>query len=392
MTKGPLSSLKILDFSTLLPGPYATLMLSDLGADVLCIESLSSKNGKEKFKTPLSMREYLGRSKKSLALNLKEKSSHEIIKSLLKNYDIVIEQFRPGVMKRLGLDYETLSNIKPSLIYCSITGYGQTGPYRDRAGHDINYLSLCGVSSYSGTKENGPILSGLQIADITGGSFHAVTGILASVINREKTGKGEYIDISMMDGSFVLNSIHGAESLSSSKDLSFESNLLNGGSFYDYYETKDGRFFSVGSLEPKFFRELLKGLNREDLLETSLKTREKEKEKIKKEITKAFKTKTFKEWRDIFSKLDACVEPVLSFQESLDDPHVKERELIVDVPCGEGGESKKQIGSAFKFSSFKPQFKTIGMDSGHHSKEVLIEAGYTEDQLVKLRDEGVIEF
>lgn len=392
MTKGPLSSLKILDFSTLLPGPFATMMLSDLGADVLCIEGLPSKNKNDKLKTPPSMREYLGRSKNSLGLNLKEGSSREIIKRLLKNYDIVVEQFRPGVMKRLGLDYEKLSIIHPSLIYCSITGFGQTGPYRDRAGHDINYLSLCGVSSYSGVKGEGPILTGPQIADIAGGSFHAITGILASVIHREKTGEGQYIDISMLDGSFSLNSIHGADSLSNKKDLSFESTLLNGGSFYGYYKTKDDRFFSVGSLEPKFFRELCKGLNRKDILDMTLKEENKGKDYIKEEFKKTFKSKTFKEWRDIFSKLDACVEPVLSFQESLNDPHVKERGLIVDVPCGEDGESKKQIGSPFKFSSFKNHYKNIGKMAGHDTKSVLLEAGYTEEELNKFRKQGAIEF
>ena len=227
--KSPLSSLKILDFSTLLPGPFATMILADMGADILWVDNVKSKIDQEDSKTA-SIREYLGRSKRSIALNLKKPEAVDIIKRLVDEYDIIVEQFRPGVMKRLGLDYKTIFKINPRIIYCSITGYGQTGPYKDRAGHDINYLATAGVSSHSGRKKYGPILSGVQIADVAGGSLHAVTGILAAVIQRIQTGEGQYIDISMTDGSFALNSIHGADFLSGGSEPKFESTILNGGS------------------------------------------------------------------------------------------------------------------------------------------------------------------
>ena len=163
-------------------------------------------------------------------------------------------------MDRLGLSYKSLSQLNSKLIYCSITGYGQTGPLKQKAGHDINYLSLSGVSSYSGTTSEGPTLSGIQIADLAGGSMHAVTGILAAIIERQSRNIGQHIDISMLDASFALNSIHAADYLVNDNEASFQSNNLNGGGFYNYYKTKEGKYFSVGSIEPKFFKELCEEL------------------------------------------------------------------------------------------------------------------------------------
>ena len=224
-------------------------------------------------------------------MNLKKPEAVDIIKRLVDEYDIIVEQFRPGVMKRLGLDYKTIFKINPRIIYCSITGYGQTGPYKDRAGHDINYLATAGVSSHSGRKKYGPILSGVQIADVAGGSLHAVTGILAAVIQRIQTGEGQYIDISMTDGSFALNSIHGADFLSGGSEPKFESTILNGGSYYDYYKTKDGRYFSVGSLEPKFFLKLLQVMKKYDDVEIDPENQFGNQKDIKSQLSKIFKKK-----------------------------------------------------------------------------------------------------
>ena len=187
---GPLQGLKILDFTTLLPGPYATMMLADMGAEVLRVVSgtrldlttlLPPFIGKENISAILA---YLGRGKKSLTLNLKDPRAITIVQQLLAEYDILIEQFRPGVMAKFGLDYDSLKERLPRLIYCSLTGYGQTGPMADRAGHDINYLARSGLMAYSGRKETGPVLTGMQIADIASGSYNSAVGILAAVVHR----------------------------------------------------------------------------------------------------------------------------------------------------------------------------------------------------------------
>ena len=213
---GPLQGLKILDFTTLLPGPYATMMLADMGAEVLRVVSGTRIDlttlmppfiGKEKISAVSAC---LGRSKKSMTLNLKDPRAVQIVQRLLDEYDVLIEQFRPGVMARFGLDYRTLKEVKPSLIYCSLTGYGQTGPMADRAGHDINYLARSGLMSYSGRKDNGPVLTGMQIADMAAGSYNAIIGLLAAVVCRQNTGEGQYLDVAMTDGVMAFNAIAGA--------------------------------------------------------------------------------------------------------------------------------------------------------------------------------------
>ncbi len=241
-----LSGIKILDFTYLLPGPFATMILSDLGAEVLRVESHTRMDMArlappyvDKDGTISCMHAYLNRNKRSIALDLKFKESIALIKRLIaeKGYDIVIEQFRPGAMGRLGLSYEILSGINPGLIYCSITGYGQTGPMRDRAGHDINYLALSGVMSYSGTKDGGPGLMGIQVADVGSGSNNAAIGLLAAIVHRMKTGKGQYIDVSMTDGVFPYHVVSGLGSLVGGPEPGYETEILNGGSLYGFYET-----------------------------------------------------------------------------------------------------------------------------------------------------------
>ncbi|KZZ35035.1 CaiB/BaiF CoA-transferase family protein, partial [Oleiphilus sp. HI0117] len=260
----PLKGIKILDFTTLLPGPYATQLLADMGAEVVRVES-PTRPDLLKLLPPMvgkvsASHASVNRNKKTIAVDLKHESAKEIVHKLVSEFDIVIEQFRPGVMARLGLDYEALVKFQSKLIYCSITGYGQTGPLKDRAGHDINYLALSGLASFSGRKETGPTLSATQVADIAGGSHHAVMAILAAVIERASTGKGQHLDISMSDAALALNTMFGANALVSGKDPACGEEMLNGGLFYDYYQTADGKYISVGSLEPNFAMVLLSTL------------------------------------------------------------------------------------------------------------------------------------
>ncbi|MFP7296320.1 CaiB/BaiF CoA transferase family protein [Neobacillus niacini] len=370
-----LKGLKILDFSTLLPGPYATLMLADLGADVLRVESASRpdmlrdgypRDGKESVNHG-----YINRSKKSITLDLKNAEAIEIVKKLVAEYDIVLEQFRPGVMERLGLGYEALKEVNPKLIYCSITGFGQTGPYRHRPGHDNNYLSIAGVASYSGRKKGGPAPSGIQIADVAGGSLHGVIGILSAVIYRNRTGEGQWIDISMTDCSFALNATVAAGYLMGDITPELEGTFLNGGNFYDYYETKDGRYFSVGSLEPQFRKLLCKGIGRADLIELSFSEKEEDIHAFKNEVKNAFLSKTFAQWQKVFAEIEACVEPVLTFAEACLHPQIVNRGMIVKVPRTNGG-YQKQIACPIKTSVFKPDYKHPGVGLGEHNEEIVL--------------------
>lgn len=376
-----LNKIKILDFTTLLPGPYATMTLADMGADVLWVEAIS--DGDLSFKhRGAAMRSYLGRSKRSISINLKDPKGKAIIETLISDYDVLVEQFRPGVMERLGLSYESLSQLNSKLIYCSITGYGQTGPLKQRAGHDINYLSLSGISSFSGLKKEGPTLSGVQIADLAGGSMHAVTGILAAIIERQDQGIGQYIDISMLDGSFALSSIHAADYLVSNNEATFQSNNLNGGSFYNYYKTKDNKYVSVGSIEPKFFKQVCEGVGRMDLYNPDYLTPEAQ-DGIKQGFVEAFEKMTQQECVDLFVESDACVEPVLSLSEAIESEQLQNRGMVVDVPNNTKG-TERQVASPLKFSNSDPVYKHTAPTRGKDTKVVLKEIGYEQDEIEAL--------
>ena len=348
----PLANLKILDFSTLLPGPYATMMLADMGAEVLRIEAPDRVDLAKvmppfdgKFSTTFS---YLGRGKQTLQLNLKQPESVEKVKQLVQDYDIVVEQFRPGVMDRLGIGYEVLKAINPKLIYCAITGYGQTGPYKDRAGHDINYLAISGVASHCGRADSGPPPMGIQIADVAGGSHHAVMGILAAVIKRQETGEGAFIDISMTDAAFALNAMAGAAALAGGQPQKPESGMLNGGTFYDYYQTRDGRWLSVGSLEPQFSSRLCDTLELGELKSYALSQKPEHQQELKAAIKQKIAERSLAEWREVFADVDACVEPVLTIEEAAEHPQLKARGMIVDRDRGDG-RSQNQLGRPILF-------------------------------------------
>ena len=348
----PLANLKILDFSTLLPGPYATMMLADMGAEVLRIEAPDRVDLAKvmppfdgKFSTTFS---YLGRGKQTLQLNLKQPESVEKVKQLVQDYDIVVEQFRPGVMDRLGIGYEVLKAINPGLIYCAITGYGQTGPYKDRAGHDINYLAISGVASHCGRADSGPPPMGIQIADVAGGSHHAVMGILAAVIKRQETGEGAFIDISMTDAAFALNAMAGAAALAGGQPQKPESGMLNGGTFYDYYQTRDGRWLSVGSLEPQFSSRLCDTLELGELKSYALSQKPEHQQELKAAIKQKIAERSLAEWREVFADVDACVEPVLTIEEAAEHPQLKARGMIVDRDRGDG-RSQNQLGRPILF-------------------------------------------
>lgn len=388
---GALDGLKVLDFSTLLPGPYATLMLADLGAEVLKISSRDKYDLVVHWPPKLENTDttaaaaWLGRNKKTIFLNLKKAEAVEAVKRLVLEYDIVVEQFRPGVMAKLGLNYELLSQVNPKLIYCSLTGYGQSGPLKDRAGHDINYMSRSGVMASAGRKATGPVLTDMQIADVAVGSMNSVIGILAAVHHRERTGEGQFIDVAMLDGMVPFNSMDGACFLAGAPAPEREGQMLNGGAVYDFYETADGGHMSVGSLEPKFFAALCNAMQRPEwadgtILKTNLPL-------VKETFRAKFREKTRDEWTEIFSHWDACVEPVLTLEEAVKDAHINERGMLPEVVLPQAPAQRvRQLGCPIKLSACPAQYRHAGYPEGWHTVEILSRMGYSTEEIKALSE------
>ena len=387
-----LSNLKILDFSTLVPGPFATMMLADLGANVLRVES-PTRPDMIRAMGPFSdgtstAHAVLNRSKRSIGLDLKNPAAVDMVKKLVANYDIIVEQFRPGVMDRLGVGFETLREINPKLIYCSITGYGQTGPNRDRAGHDNNYLSLSGLNGYSGRDGNRTPIMGMPLADLAGGSLHSIVGILAAVNQRTQTGLGQHVDISMTDAIFGMSSMFGSHFLAGNQEPKPGTTTLNGGIFYDYYLTADGRNLSIGSLEPQFFNQLCVTLGLESFVDLGSKPDAESQQKFKQLLEATIVTKSLAEWVDIFKDKDACVEPVLTLAEACESEQIKQRDLIVTVDTYDGA-VQNQIGTAIKLSDSPSKYGLCGAPLGHHNQSVMAELGMSEHEMDAAKKSGM---
>lgn len=369
LSNTPLSGLKILDFSTLLPGPFATLLLADLGAEVIHVES-PTRVDLVRVMPPYAdgqatAHAYLNRNKQSVALDLKNPNSIARVKQLIAEYDIVVEQFRPDVMTRLGLGYDDLKQINPKLIYCSITGYGQTGAYKNRAGHDINYVSLAGIAGHSGRQDSGPPAMGIQVADVAGGSLHAVIGILSAVIERQRSGLGQHIDISMTDCAFTLNNMAASAQVAGGEEQAPEAATLNGGSYYDYFKTQDGRYISVGSLEPQFMLGLSAALALPVLAEKGASMFPEDRVAVKQAVADAIAAQPYAHWQQVFATLDVCVEPVLSLKEAAESSLATERGWVVEVPLTEGNaKTQKQLACPIKFSRSVARYDYVGQQLG----------------------------
>ncbi|MEW5738103.1 MAG: CaiB/BaiF CoA-transferase family protein [Myxococcota bacterium] len=336
----PLEGLKVLDLSRLLPGPYATLVLADLGAQVDKVEEPGvgdyTRHSPPMKDDTSALFLGLNRNKRSIALDLKSPDGAAKLKALARQYDVLVESFRPGVMDKLGLGWDALQKENPRLIYCAISGYGNTGPDRLRAGHDINYLARCGALAYGGKPGGAPAMAGVQIADIGGGSLFALVGILAALHERSRTGKGRFVDVSMTDGALAFLHMHLAGRLVMGKEgvpLQRGREALNGGyPCYGLYQTGDGRWLAVGALEPKFFMGVCAALERPELMDGAYDTGELG-ARTRAELEKVFASKPLAHWIELFRTVDLCVEPVLEGDEVLDDPQLKARGLFEE----EGG-------------------------------------------------------
>ena len=364
-----LSGLKVLDFSTLLPGPFASLYLADMGAEVIHIESATRPDLIRLFPPyangQATSHSYLNRNKQSITLDLKSPESIQLIHEKIAEFDIVLEQFRPGVMQRFGLDYANLAKINPRLIYCSITGYGQTGDYQQRAGHDINYLALSGIAGHSGRQAGGPPPLGIQVADVAGGSLHALVAILSAVIERQRSGLGQYIHISMTDCAATLNNMAASAVLAGQVPQYAEQSYLNGGTYYDYYETADGRYLSVGSLEPQFMQGLAQILKLPILLEKGASLDPQVRLQVKHAIQDKIKTQSCATWQQVFAQHDVCVEPVFTLDEALHSPLAQQRGWTVEVPIQQNAEkTETQLACPIKFSRSQMRYDYIGQALG----------------------------
>ncbi|MBN1534913.1 MAG: CoA transferase [Spirochaetes bacterium] len=383
----PLEGVKILDFTYLLPGPFGTMMLADMGADIIKVENSESPDIVRLLPPHIdgmsAIYGHLNRGKKSLSLNLKKQEAREIVRALVGEYDIVIEQFRPGTLDRLGIGYEALREINPSLIYCSLTGYGQSGAYADRAGHDINYMALSGVDSISGRDETGPQLSAIQIADIASGSKNLVIGVLSAYIGRRSTGRGDRIDVSITDGVFAMSLFSVAGYLAGG-DEPRRGGLLSGGALYDYYATADGRHLSVGPIEQKFFNVFCEVIGCPEVAETGIINWN-----MKRRVAEVIAGHPLSYWKEKFSRVDACVEPVCTVSEAVSAPPLSDREMVVRVATTAGDEVQ-QIGNPIKFASGHHFAEQAGVPLGHHNDEILAGIGYSPDDIARLRGTGAL--
>jgi len=389
----PLASFRVLDLTRLLPGPFCTWLLADFGADVIKVED-PDLGDYARWMPPLqgklgAMFVSLNRNKRSIALNLKTEKGKAVFRELVKQADVLVESFRPGVMDRLGLGYSDLREINPRLVYCAITGYGQDGPYADLPGHDVNYLSYAGMLGLQGEREGNPVLPSVQVADLGGGAMMAAVGILLALLARNQTGKGQFVDISMTDGVIAWLQASLPAFLASGKLPERGTLPLSGGkACYAVYETADGRHLSVGALEPKFWEVFCKAIGRPDLIPL-LDAPLPEQERMKREIGEIIRSKPLQEWLHVFEGRDTCVAPVLNLEEMTRDPQVQHRQMIMEVDHPVLG-TIRQIGFPIKLSETAAQVRLPEPQLGEHNEEILKELGYDDAAIEKLRAEKII--
>ena len=394
MQTKPLHGINILDLTRLLPGPMCTLHLADMGADVIKIEEISMGDYARSI-PPLQNENSsfflaVNRNKRSVTLDLTKQEGRKVFLKLSENADVIVESFRPGVVKKLGIDYESIKKVNPKIIYCSITGYGQTGPYKDKAGHDLNYCSYAGIIKSVGSRESAPpSIPNFQISDIVGGSLNAAMGILAALIQQKTSGEGQYIDVSIFDG-VLAHSVTALAHLKSMENYGVDtSDMLNGSLHcYSIYETKDARYIALGALEFKFWQRFCEAVEKDDLVSQHMAMGE-DSEKVFKELNALFKTKTFTQWTEHFKDVDCCVSPVLSMQETIKNEQVRARNTVITKKHPSEGEVV-QFGLPIKFSSFEFDVEKPAPLHGQHTEEILTKLGYSADEINNLKTEKII--
>lgn len=367
-----LTGIRVLDMSRLLPGPYCTMLLADFGAEVIKIEEPGKGDYSRSFPPFLKDFGYwhlqLNRNKQSVVLDLKSEEGRNIFLELVKTADVVVESYRPGVLKKLGVDYETASKVNPKIVYCSLSGYGSKGPLAHKADHDLGYLSLAGVTAMSGEADGAPAIPGVLMADMNA-ALSAGMSIMIALRHAALTGQGQEIDISLFNVAMTL--MPGAASLFFGSGFVAErgNNWLTGAyANYNIYATADGRYVSVGCLEKKFWRNLCIGLGKEELIDMI--DDESNHPYLKEQLAGVFKQKTMREWEEFFTAKDACVTPVLNFKEVVESEQVQANEMVLNVQDDELGEYQ-QLGFAMKLSKTPAQLTKRAPRLGEDTEKIL---------------------
>jgi len=383
-----LEGIRILDLSRMLPGPYCSMMLADLGAEVIKIEEPTIGDPTRRSPPIIDGQSapfaQVNRNKKSIAIDLKKPEGRDIFLKLASTADCVLEQFRPGVVDRLGINYETVSEVNPRIVYCSLTGFGQDGPHRERSGHDLNYLALSGVLGLTTDDRGKPVIPGVQVADLAGGMI-AGFAILAALLARERTGRGQYVDVSMFDVMLSMLPIPAAHHFAGKTIPVGGKYVLSGAfPFYNVYETSDGKFMTLGALEPKFWANFCKKIGRDDLIARQFDAGE-QRQNLFEEARTVFKSKTQSEWVELMRDADCCCEPVLSMAEAFEHSQTRARKMT-----GEGPGITEQLGFSYKLSDTPPRETSRAPALGEHTAELLAAAGISKDEVIRLKEAGIV--
>ena len=393
----PLKGIRVLDLSRLLPGAYATQMLADYGADVVKIEEPGAGDYGRFMPPQLAggMSLYfvaVNRNKRSMTLNLKSQAGRDIFLCLVRQSDVVLESFRPGVMDRLGLGYEQLKEINPGIVYCAISGYGQDGPYRLRAGHDLNYAGYAGLLDYNRGRHGEPAMPPTQLGDLAGGSFMAIIGIMTALYGRTQTGEGRMIDVSMTEGVISLLPLTATAYLNTGQAPIPGKTQLDGGlPCYNIYETKDSKYITLATLEYKFWHTFCTHIDHLELLPFHTPVGPGEREEAVDMLKAIFKTKTREEWLTDLADIDACVGPVNTIDEALNDPHAQARGTsVTSAPIDENGTTFHTLPSFPRISGIEDEQRYPPPQLGQHTSELLHDLGYNDTEIEGLKKERVV--
>jgi alpha-methylacyl-CoA racemase len=377
----PLAGVRVLDLTRLLPGPVCTLHLADLGADVIKIED----TGAGDYAAP-ALRTLVQRNKRALRVDLKQPEGVAVVHALARTADVLVEGFRPGVTERLGVGYDTLAALNPKLVYCSITGYGQSGPYRDEPGHDLNYCALAGVSEQIGREGAAPALSNVPVADLLGGSLTAAMGLLAALFDAQRTGRGRHVDIAIADSMLAHAVVPMMSVLREGSTRPAGTDKLSGGlPSYDLYRTHDGRHLALGALERKFWDRFCDVIGRADLKPRHLPADAAATQALRAELAEIIGAQPLAHWQQRFDGTGCCVTPVLRLDEALNEPHFRARGMVI-----EPGEGPRQLACPVKMSGYTFELRRPAPRPGEHSDEILAELGYGDAQREALRAQGAI--
>jgi alpha-methylacyl-CoA racemase len=393
MSTHALEGIRVLDLSRLLPGGFCSLLLADFGAEVLKVEDTGLgdyirwsppyyEGVEDSAKSALFLA--LNRNKRSIRLNLKHERGKEVLLKLVREYDVVLESFRPGVLDRLGVGYERMREENPRIVYCAISGYGQDGPLRERSGHDLNYLGLIGLLGLTGDRDGPPVSASAQIADLGGGALMAAFGIMAALRERDRSGEGQMVDISMADGALSWLAMVAAQYLADGV-VPRRGNVPLAGSLICYrpYACADG-YVTLGALEPKFWQAWCRGVGREDLIEHQFQAPGSEPHA---EVEQIFLSRTRDEWSAFAAENDCCLEPMLDLDEALDSDLVRAREMVVELDQPGAAQPVRQLGVPVKLSRTPGGVHSPAPGLGENTREVLEALGYDADEL---EEEGAV--